>query len=158
MNYRHLADPLPHGDLVFANLLIHHFDRDEAVAILSRMHAAAALGGAVFDLDRNGWAFLLARGILPLFARSAVTVADTLENHERRIIVVDQNGTEHQPTQRMSVSGGKMYLNSVTFPIPVDEVAQVRFMARPFDQFVEFNNASFAAGQKTEPKVEVKDK
>jgi hypothetical protein len=73
-----LADPLPPGDIVFANLLIHHFDRVDAVALLARMHAAATLGGAVFDLDRNRWAFLLARGILPLFARSAVTVADGL--------------------------------------------------------------------------------
>ena len=75
-----LKDPLPPADLCFANLLIHHFDREDALGLLSRMRAATRLGGAVFDLDRNPWAFHFLRVFFPLWVRSPITVADALSS------------------------------------------------------------------------------
>jgi len=73
-----LHDALPTADLCFANLLIHHFHREEALGLLLRMRIAARLGGAVFDLDRNPWAFHFLRLFFPLWVRSPITVADAL--------------------------------------------------------------------------------
>jgi hypothetical protein len=72
-----LSDPLPPHDICFANLLIHHLGWTEAHALLSRMREAR-LGAALFDLDRNFWAFHFLRLFFPLWVRSPVTVADAL--------------------------------------------------------------------------------
>ncbi|HVR75655.1 MAG TPA: hypothetical protein VMT52_15075 [Planctomycetota bacterium] len=73
-----LEDPLPESDIAVANLLIHHLDDSGAVQLLTRLAASSRLGGAVFDLDRNPFAFHLLRLTLPLWARSPITVADAL--------------------------------------------------------------------------------
>jgi SAM-dependent methyltransferase len=73
-----LRDPLPQADIIVANLLVHHFETKDAASVLSRMESAGRLGGVVFDLDRNLFAFTLLRFFFPLWARSPMTVADAL--------------------------------------------------------------------------------
>jgi hypothetical protein len=73
-----LYDPLPRADVGVANLLVHHFDDADVVQLLARLHAACRLGGAVFDLERNAWAFGVVRWLFPLWVRSPVTAADSL--------------------------------------------------------------------------------
>jgi SAM-dependent methyltransferase len=73
-----LEDDLPTADVVFANLLIHHLDDAGAGELLARMRRAGRLGGAVYDLVRGRWAFELLRAFFPLWARSPITVADSL--------------------------------------------------------------------------------
>jgi SAM-dependent methyltransferase len=73
-----LTDPIPEADITIANLLIHHLERAHAVGLLERMRAASRRGGAVFDLDRNRWAFACFRVFFPLWARSPFTCADAL--------------------------------------------------------------------------------
>jgi SAM-dependent methyltransferase len=72
------GDPLPESDIVFTNLLLHHLPVEEAATLLGKMRACARLGGAVFDLDRNAWAFHFLRVFFPLWARSAISPADAL--------------------------------------------------------------------------------
>ena len=73
-----VSDPLPETDVIFANLLIHHLPGLEAAALLRNMRGAARLGGAVFDLDRNAFAFHFMRLFFPLWARSPISPADAL--------------------------------------------------------------------------------
>ena len=71
-------DPIPPAEITVSNLLIHHLDRADAVKLLAGMNGASRLGGAVFDLDRNGWAFQFFRAFFPLWARSPISCADSL--------------------------------------------------------------------------------
>ncbi len=73
-----LHDAFPPSDIVFSNLLIHHFDDADALQVLRKMHGSSRLGGVVYDLDRNRWAFKLLKAFFPLWARSPITVADSL--------------------------------------------------------------------------------
>jgi hypothetical protein len=73
-----VRDSIPEADITVANLLIHHLDRAGAVRLLAAMGAASRLGGAVFDLDRNAWAFHFLRVFFPLWALSPITCADAL--------------------------------------------------------------------------------
>ncbi|MBI4603190.1 MAG: hypothetical protein HY721_14620 [Planctomycetes bacterium] len=73
-----LRDAFPETDIAFANLLIHHFAGEEARALLERMRGAARLGGAVYDLDRNAFAFRFVGWTFPLWVRSPVTASDAL--------------------------------------------------------------------------------
>jgi hypothetical protein len=73
-----LHDPIPEGDILIANLFLHHLSDADATSVLARMRASGRLGGVVSDLVRSRWAFSLLRLFLPVFARSAVTVSDGL--------------------------------------------------------------------------------
>ena len=73
-----LSDPIPEVDIIIANLLLHHFETKDAASVLSRMEKQSRLGGAVFDLDRNLFAFSFLRFFFPLWVRSPMTVADAL--------------------------------------------------------------------------------
>ena len=88
--------------------------------------------------------------------RTAVTVSDNLKGMQRRIVAVDQNGNEHDASEKSIGRGGDLNLTSLKFDVPLDQVAEVRFNVRSYDQLVTFHNVSLAAGKKTEPKVEVK--
>jgi SAM-dependent methyltransferase len=73
-----VSDPLPAADVIFANLLIHHLSDPDAASLLRKMRESARLGGAVFDLDRNPFAFHFLRLFFPLWARSPLSPADAL--------------------------------------------------------------------------------
>ena len=73
-----VSDPLPEADVIFTNLLIHHLSASDAAALLRNMRRTARLGGAVFDLDRNAFAFHFLRVFFPLWARSPISPADAL--------------------------------------------------------------------------------
>jgi hypothetical protein len=87
--------------------------------------------------------------------RTAVAVSDTLKGVERRMIAVDPNGNEHEPSERSMAAGGNLSLSSVKFDLPLDQIAEVRFQARSFDQTVVFRNVSLVGGKKSDAKVEV---
>ena len=87
--------------------------------------------------------------------RTAITVSDTLKSVERRFVAVDQNGNEHEPAERSMGAGGGLNLSALKFDVPLDQVAEIRFQARSFDQDVVFRNVSLVPGKKTEPKVEI---
>lgn len=71
-------DAIPAAEITVANLVIHHLDHAGAARLLAGMRGASRLGGAVFDLDRNRWAFHFFRAFFPLWARSPITCADAL--------------------------------------------------------------------------------
>ena len=73
-----LRDPLPECDVIYANLVLHHFSQKDAILALMRMKDAARRGGVIFDLSRSRTAFTLFRWIFPLVVSSPVTVADGL--------------------------------------------------------------------------------
>jgi SAM-dependent methyltransferase len=73
-----LTDELPSADVILANLVVHHFDDRDVREILRRLAAAATLGAVVYDLERSRRAFHLFRWFFPLWAKSPVTVADSL--------------------------------------------------------------------------------
>jgi len=73
-----VLDVIPAADITVTNLLIHHLDRADAARLLASMRGASRLGGAVFDLDRNRWAFQFFRAFFPLWARSPISCADSL--------------------------------------------------------------------------------
>lgn len=73
-----LVDPLPACDVACSNLVLHHFDRDDALAALRRMAGSARLGGVVYDLNRHPLAFQILRWTMPFVAASPLTVADAL--------------------------------------------------------------------------------
>jgi SAM-dependent methyltransferase len=73
-----VRDPIPAADIAVANLLIHHLDREGAARLLAGMRGASRLGGVIFDLDRNRWAFHFLRAFFPLWAKSPITCADAL--------------------------------------------------------------------------------
>jgi RNA polymerase sigma factor (sigma-70 family) len=90
--------------------------------------------------------------------RTVVTVSDTLKGAQRRIVAVDHNGNEHDASEKSVGAGGDLNLHALKFDLPLDQVAEIRFNVRPYDQLVTFHNVSLVAGKKTEPKVEVKGK
>jgi len=73
-----VSDPLPEADVIFTNLLIHHLSDSQAAALFRNMRRAARLGGAVFDLDRNAFAFHFLRLFFPVWSRSPISPADAL--------------------------------------------------------------------------------
>lgn len=72
-----LEGPLPDGyDVVMCSLFLHHLDEESAIALLSKMAAAARKLVVVNDLRRSTWGYLLAWLGCRILTRSPVVHVD----------------------------------------------------------------------------------
>ena len=116
--FRHdvLAERLPDGyDVAMCSLFLHHFDEEDALAILSRMNAAARRLVLVQDLRRTCLGYALAWAGCRLLSRSPVvhkdgplSVAGAFTSEEARILAVGAGLSgieiEHRWPQRFILS------------------------------------------------------
>lgn len=74
--------PLPRCDVALANMFLHHFDDDVALALLRRMAAAARCGVVVNDLSRDTATWMMMWAGSRIISRSPLVHFDGLRSVE----------------------------------------------------------------------------
>ncbi len=78
---------------------------------------------------------------------SVISVSDDLIDQQARVIAIGQDGSQREPiglTMGMTMTFRQL---TVRFDMPVAEIDRFEFQARPFDQWVQFNNVSLVPGK-----------